>query len=654
MSLVVVTQPIKTVNGKSSSLVAALSQILYEFKRIDYDIETTGIQEGDFSSGGFPGALSFEIDDAADVSAEFEVGDNIYLIDLSFDGVTTGNPYTITPGVYTIYKVEAGPPTRIWIDNQDNPGNLWPDAADDEGENGNGSVNTLGGRPSYRLELNLALGDDPGTSLFSKPFVFSPLQNGDLLVDIAGQIVNYMAENNLQEETFVPSYRENWTGKSPVDSFTNLIEIHAIAARKPILSRGGANMGDFVLGKGIEGLFFPFSKPSLWTNAADGGVDWTFEDGYIECSFTNAQGETNIAHSNDPDQVIQKGTYGVKLQYILEASAVDLGDLPVEVEIRLVTDAAPTEKTLVTHEFLNQSARTGILEATIPVNSDAGPIGIGFKVEKTGGTADIKIKILDAILFDAPKQGKFLTEFNNPVVWNGWARTVSFIMDNQVGNRLVDDLLVISSTQDINGSNVSMNVESLDKTPERIVNFVVSPTDTLGTIDPDALGYAPVSEELTFEIREECANPVMVVWQNQLGGFDSWLFDIGQTLSLEYDKGLEFERPITQDIENVTATKGRQPRFTTQKVRLIAEQLLFDQAVAISNIKISERVLVWLDRTGLTFVEAVVSGTYTSTFRTKPQGKAYQVELELELPDNFLLNTKGERAVGQASQIIFN
>jgi len=69
----------------------------------------------------------------------------------------------------------------------------------------------------------------------------------------------------------------------------------------------------------------------------------------------------------------------------------------------------------------------------------------------------------------------------------------------------------------------------------------------------------------------------------------------------------------------------------------------------LANIKQSERVVIWLDRTGLNFVRVVVTGSLSNSFRTDLEGKAYSVEMTIELPDNFLLNTKGERVVGGTS-----
>ena len=53
----------------------------------------------------------------------------------------------------------------------------------------------------------------------------------------------------------------------------------------------------------------------------------------------------------------------------------------------------------------------------------------------------------------------------------------------------------------------------------------------------------------TREILDECPNPVMIEWRNELGGFDQWMFSYNQEVAENATEGLVYDMPITEDIE---------------------------------------------------------------------------------------------------------
>ena len=136
-----------------------------------------------------------------------------------------------------------------------------------------------------------------------------------------------------------------------------------------------------------------------------------------------------------------------------------------------------------------------------------------------------------------------------------------------------------------------------------------------------------------YKIEPECANPVMLDWLNGYGAPEQHLFNITQTFEREASTGLVFERAILQDIEDTTVTKRRTVRRWVQRLILEADELTKTQFDVLTELKSSDFIRCYLDKTGAEFVEVVVVSDFTDGGETD-EG-AFTFRVQIEFPSNF-------------------
>lgn len=233
----------------------------------------------------------------------------------------------------------------------------------------------------------------------------------------------------------------------------------------------------------------------------------------------------------------------------------------------------------------------------------------------------------------APSPGKFMTWFETPKIWNGWKTSNHIINQDITGtiNVYTEDLdinkvpLATDNTADIWAA--AMTVESYPipyplTANSYYVNFQYQKTD-----------FTPLSVLQTYQAMPECREPVMLQWLNELGGTDYWLFSMEQSITNIAEEGLRYETPITTDLSTVTGNKFRFSDKDTQFMTLRAEQLTQNEIQALHYLKKSTEVKVALDKDLGTFVDVVVSASFSDDFTT---GKTnYTFSVTIEFPNNF-------------------
>jgi hypothetical protein len=136
-----------------------------------------------------------------------------------------------------------------------------------------------------------------------------------------------------------------------------------------------------------------------------------------------------------------------------------------------------------------------------------------------------------------------------------------------------------------------------------------------------------------YRIDEECREPVMIEFLNQLGAWDQWLFSFEQAILEETEQGIMFESPIDDDVSVITETKKRIPGVNVQFMTLKAGHLTQAEIQHLQEIKQSEKVRVWLAKDGTSYVNVRVNAGYETTFTTGKGG--YEFSLNIEFPSNF-------------------
>ena len=225
---------------------------------------------------------------------------------------------------------------------------------------------------------------------------------------------------------------------------------------------------------------------------------------------------------------------------------------------------------------------------------------------------------------------KLATVFKNPVYWDGFERTVSMVIDSEFNTRTgLSQYRLKNRILDINKNEEDILYKAFitDLTPRLDLDHIINGGNYVG-VSVDGL-----SEEILYERRDSCANPLMIDWLNSKGGIDQWLFNIDQIFERDSGQGLTYQSYITDDIATVGRTKFRQSPRWIQQVILKAENLTLDQLKALQEINSSISIRVWLNNDGSEWVGVIVSGRFSSTHNT--QDALNEFSLQLEFPDNF-------------------
>jgi len=405
--------------------------------------------------------------------------------------------------------------------------------------------------------------------------------------------------------------------------------VQAVFAKKQLLQEGGALMWEQLL---VEATGF---FPNGWQNEDDGFNDWTLSGD--EWSV--------IAGTGDP--ILQTD--------ILRINTFDAIPLTSEINI----DVSITLPSLIDYNlalwFRNDPAGTWIqfiqgwfvpTELKFDRNLTVASTGaaydaIGIKLGQRSGsdkTMIIRDIVINSSLPNVIETGKLLTKFENPIMWRGWERTVSYLIDPDIANRglnfpLRTVLQIATVNKDLGGTTEVINIGS----PPPVGVGAISISDLGGFYTVVRVTNTDttenISEQIFYRIEDECRNPIMIEWINFDGGFDQHLFSISTIIEIEHDAGLVGERAITTNLENALLTKFRTVKRCTQRMVLTAEKLKLDQLLAMRDIKNSPLISVWLTKDGLERIFVIATNDFTTPYNSK--NDLHDFSITIEFPTNF-------------------
>ena len=215
MSLTIVTDPTRTVNGILSNVVAFQSQIPFTFKRVDLSGKSLVL-----SPTGGKMAINFEVGDGSDLEFS-EIGDLIYLIFAD----------TYETKIYEVELVDSpfGPPFGAVVFTESYISDTLCDA------------NLLSSRKNYNTYINI-FSEDSNGFLLNTPIRYRPKTDGTLFVDLSGLF--FGATNAKSSLNFHLVYGESYNGQDQpsIISPTYL----GLPAVKQIMNDGGSNMWEFL------------------------------------------------------------------------------------------------------------------------------------------------------------------------------------------------------------------------------------------------------------------------------------------------------------------------------------------------------------------------------------------------------------------------
>lgn len=198
MTLILKSQPTKTINGLISEPNAALTQLPFVFQRQDF---TWYSNDTDASTGNFRILLSAVF---GDIRNEFTAGDLIFLA-MPENYLSKG--YT---GFFEVLSVNySAPYTRIVTTEPPKAGT--PGAVVED------TLNNLTTRAGYRV--NMRINDPDGSQLFPIDFFYQTRPNGSLFVDLGRVLKDYMNTARTLSQLFTLEYWETWDGNGKTNPF---------------------------------------------------------------------------------------------------------------------------------------------------------------------------------------------------------------------------------------------------------------------------------------------------------------------------------------------------------------------------------------------------------------------------------------------------
>jgi len=234
---------------------------------------------------------------------------------------------------------------------------------------------------------------------------------------------------------------------------------------------------------------------------------------------------------------------------------------------------------------------------------------------------------------------RFLTMFENPAKVSGWARTISYVIDSNIGTRTgATEINLIQTRKNQNKviqSTLTPIAEAL--TPARVVQYQIIEDATTasfyGVSLSDETETTVLSEELDFELLDECRNPIAIEWLNSLGAFEQYVFELNQDFNDIVEERDIFITPINQDIETAQRVVSKDLASYTQVINMVAQNIARADLQALREIKSSDDVRLWLDKDGSNYINVVVDSALETPYQSDEL--LHEFSLTIMLPPNF-------------------
>jgi hypothetical protein len=235
-------------------------------------------------------------------------------------------------------------------------------------------------------------------------------------------------------------------------------------------------------------------------------------------------------------------------------------------------------------------------------------------------------------------EGIVLTKFpdNENRLWSGWKRTASVLIDPGASGRFSGSTVSIV-TNNANENRIytsSINVHPITLTAAKIFEYDFGGGADFGTdyyTQLYAIAIPPsdsTTQKIYYENRTECPSPIMIEWINSFGAWEQWLFELNQVFDTDAEPGVIYEPGINDYIENIKGIKKRITGRFTQRVQLSAGNLTLGQLRALTEIKYSPEVRMFLEKDGSEYIEVIVYANYSEQYGTK--GQIFEFSLSLE------------------------
>lgn len=138
---------------------------------------------------------------------------------------------------------------------------------------------------------------------------------------------------------------------------------------------------------------------------------------------------------------------------------------------------------------------------------------------------------------------KFLTRFTRLKLWDGYPLLLSVAVGD-----IEDDLKIVLKGYDVSDTLLATNESTSAAYIDSVVDFNVN--QVYGSLSGVAYIAAHIESDLgeiltdtiTIDVDESCANPVYLLARNSLGGCLNWMFDISQEQSYDTANSIKAKR----------------------------------------------------------------------------------------------------------------
>lgn len=235
--------------------------------------------------------------------------------------------------------------------------------------------------------------------------------------------------------------------------------------------------------------------------------------------------------------------------------------------------------------------------------------------------------------------GLFLTDFDNPLCWLYFRRTISFVIDSDLSTRLGSATIRLNV---VGKDSIGVVIDTIDTDYNTvgIHSFMLPLNTVVATWEVKVLGGVGFSDQVSeikiFKQLKSCRNPVMLEWDNRAGDLEQHLFQINQLIEDTVDAGLTYAPPIVETLDEVDIGVGRLPLDSQQFITLTAEKVSRNFVDQLHFIKRSEIVNLYLNSDGSKKTRVAVVSSFTNAYETDKQ--LFDFTIKIQLPQNFSLS----------------
>lgn len=217
----------------------------------------------------------------------------------------------------------------------------------------------------------------------------------------------------------------------------------------------------------------------------------------------------------------------------------------------------------------------------------------------------------------------WLTKFDSPVAWRGYPFLLSAIIgDGVAGNQFVN--VGGDTTTPAAYAGKLIDVDLLE------ILATETPESVTATIYRDDAVDVKIVESVTVELRDACANPVMLLARNSLGGCIQWMFDHSQDYDFDYGDGRKAKRHVLY-AEGLSINEWESLQDFITLGEIYRDNITeFTSATIKTSTRIGQQVYV-LDSSGNKTGVIVIP----TRNRTKTQQAKHSFEIEIEYPETW-------------------